>query len=488
MIQAEEESRQTKNAELPNNLEKLFIKSNCNDCGLLLLSSEKETHQFTCPGTFEEEKIETEKQDRHLVSPQNPCNVCGLTSPHSEAVCGLTILQNFQKKCFRIVKRLKQSISLLGQKIRTHNEHRILICAVCRNFGCEGTLERCSVCKAYICQACKKFSTKTCNQCKQVSCVLCFYVSAQKDHFDSFRSTKVELRSKMLKKCPSEVIQLGDFLCPSQIKKFETQGSCLQELQSITEENEEDAPVQTPTKTTSNKQLSLNKLHSRFSSAKKLTGSNFFSDFSSKKSRRKKNQMDSGFNFFIGIRNHKMLATSNETRDHSKNAIQEYSKFHHQNDTNPNCEYKLGSKTLDPIVLQKTSEPETVSISSQSASKLHLMPRGEEEERVLEFKNEHADLRHSMNYSIPYKEMIEGVECEESETGIKGNKHYFNKIDITENMEDKAQSSHLLSKNFCFICNTKNKNKKQKKMNMKKTPILIGELSKILSKMKTTFN
>lgn len=93
-----------------------------------------------------------------------------------------------------------------------------------------------------------------------------------------------------------------------------------------------------------------------------------------------------------------------------------------------------------------------------------------------------------MNYSIPYKEMIEGVECEESETGIKGNKHYFNKIDITENMEDKAQSSHLLSKNFCFICNTKNKNKKQKKMNMKKTPILIGELSKILSKMKTTFN
>jgi hypothetical protein len=283
---------------------------------------------------------------------------------------------------------------------------------------------------------------------------------------------------------------MEDFLCPSQIKKFETQGSCLQELQSITEENEEERPLQTPRKKKHlASQVSLSKVHSRLNSAKKLTDSHFLAEMSLKKKKKSKNQMDVGYNFFVGVKSEDLQFGKLVEGESTRNALGEYRKFHHDNDSNRNCGYKFGLGDPSPVIQKPNQEDsQMVCISSRSDSKKNFVSFDEGRGKILEFKNENAFYKKSLNYSLPYKEMIEGVQCDGSETGIKGNKHYFNKIDITENIEENNQTANLLSKNFCFVCNTRNKHKKQKKHMIKKTPILIGELTKVLSKMKSTFD
>lgn len=474
-------------------IEALFQKEKCQNCGKLILAQESEKHKIDCSrDTNRFKKARLAPKVKMLESSrERPCKTCGNTMAHSETVCALTVLENFQSNSFLLIRKLEKSVVGLKHKLRNFTKEKILICNVCRNFGCESTLERCSQCKSYICQSCKKFSTKPCNQCKQIFCVLCFYISGEKNYFDSARSTKIELKSRITKNNRHGHARGSGGNRNAQATKQLTNRASFKGLHSIVEENEDTDLWQTPIKTYCRRnETSIGRTYSKWSNKAERKSSGPLSHQKLSSRGKNKNELDSGYDFFIGVQNFKIYAGRNEEKDDSKNMVEKYGLFHHKNDSNRECSHKLGMKDIEDFPLSKkhlSRKSELVCISSRSGSKFNYFANEESRQKILYFKNENKSNFKSLNYSVPYKEMVEGVQFEDSE-GITGNKHYFNKIDITENLDEKNQVNNLLSKNVCFMCNTKNKNKRQNKYTAKRTPVLINSLAKVISKMKTTFD
>lgn len=420
----------------------------------------------------------------------NECELCSeiIDDDHSEYSCCLNQIQIFQNKMMMIIHFLQKKIIDLHTHLIYFSSDKIIICEVCRNFGCEGSLERCDLCGSYICPGCKKISTKNCSQCKGTFCVLCFYISGETDYYESHNSTKISFGSSLIKDSDSF---LQNFTTDN--NKENSLNVILQknqELVSITEEDENNLkkPCQnkelTPLKNKNINPEHESKIKSKLSSWRKTNQKQYSALNYSKFNK----FYEQGNNFYISIKNYKIDQSGSYTRDLKTSFLSSYINFSSENKI-PNYQ-----KSLDLVNLsnqkkgsnQKEKEKYFQSSDSKIIKrKINYERRGE---KILRFKNQIKDIKDLNTYSRPYEKLMEEVEGKANEEGIKGNKHYFNNIDITNNENKDLISKDLLNKSVCFVCNINNRNKQNNKIFAKKTPLLSSSPSVIRLKMKTSFD